>query len=242
MALGERLKTAARRVRPVAPRTEFHSDHYLRHNQRRLEHLATLDLPIANRSVLEVGAGIGDHTTFFLDRGCTVTITEGRDANLEVLRRRFSGKRVKRLDLDAPDESFTEVFDVVYCYGLLYHLARPAPAIAYLAARCSDLLLLETCVSPGLEVEQYPEEEAAHRPSQALSGTGCRPTRPWVLNELRRHFDHAYVTRTQPWHEEFPTDWTASPSGRLTRAVFVAARRPLVSDLLSTEPLQQQER
>ena len=56
----------------------FRSDHYQRHNRRRQEHLATLELPIAGRSVLEVGAGIGDHTAFFTDRGCRVTATDGR--------------------------------------------------------------------------------------------------------------------------------------------------------------------
>jgi len=35
-------------------------------NQARLNHLATLDLPIDGKSVLEVGAGIGLLTGFFL--------------------------------------------------------------------------------------------------------------------------------------------------------------------------------
>jgi 16S rRNA A1518/A1519 N6-dimethyltransferase RsmA/KsgA/DIM1 with predicted DNA glycosylase/AP lyase activity len=47
---------------------DFHSNHYLRMNQRRLEHLASLGLPLSGRTVLELGAGIGDLSTFFLDR------------------------------------------------------------------------------------------------------------------------------------------------------------------------------
>src|SRR5438045_3527021 len=56
----------------------FHSWHYLRHTSRRLEHLASLSIPIFNTSVLEAGAGVGDHSHYYLDRGCQITITEAR--------------------------------------------------------------------------------------------------------------------------------------------------------------------
>ncbi|MEG4231950.1 hypothetical protein QUA40_07545 [Microcoleus sp. Pol11C3] len=58
--------------------TVFHCDGYLRHNQRKLEHLASLGLDIVGKTVLELGAGIGDHTSFFRDRSCEVIVTEGR--------------------------------------------------------------------------------------------------------------------------------------------------------------------
>lgn len=223
-----------RRLAHVSPADDFRSHHYLRHNQRRQEHLATLGLPIAGRSVLEVGAGIGDHTSFFIDRGCAITITEPRETNLTVLTRRFPDRPVRYLDLDSPDPTFAERFDIVYCYGVLYHLARPADALAYLARLCEDLLLVETCVTPGAEVALNPETEDRRRPSQSLAGLGCRPTRPWVMEELSRHFDYAYTTTTQPWHEEFPLDWSqTNEAGRLTRAVFVGSHRALETPVLS---------
>jgi hypothetical protein len=150
---------------------------------------------------------------------------------------------VRLLDLDDPDPSYSERFEVVYCYGLLYHLSFPAPAIAYMAERCTGLFLLETCVSPGDEVELNPVHEAAYRPSQAISGLGCRPTRPWVMAELRKVFAYVYATTTQPWHEEFPTDWSAAMrDGELTRSVFVASREPIDNALLRTELMQYQHR
>ena len=57
----------------ISPETAFGNPADLRMNARRLEHLAGLGLPIAGRDVLEVGAGIGDLTSAFLDRGCQVT-------------------------------------------------------------------------------------------------------------------------------------------------------------------------
>ncbi len=241
--------------RPAKAVKRFNSWSYLRHTQRRQEHLATLGLDLAGKRVLEVGAGIGDHTTFFLDRGCRVVTSDGRADNCDVMRDRFKGRGdvdVRLIDLDQPAITGLrddERFEIVYCYGTLYHLARPAEALAWLAARCTNLFLLELCVSYGEDEAINLVKEVQHSHSQAVSGTGCRPTRPWVMNRLKDHLPHVYATRTQPWHPEFPTDWTAKPAARqangeelLTRAVFVAARAPLTSPALSSELLMQQTR
>jgi hypothetical protein len=66
-----------------SPLTTFHSPLYLRHNQRRQEHLITLGLDIAGKNVLEVGAGIGDHTSFFPDRDCRVVTSDTRPMSPE---------------------------------------------------------------------------------------------------------------------------------------------------------------
>jgi hypothetical protein len=147
------------------PFSEFHADHYVRHNQRRLEHLATLGLPLAGRTVLEVGAGIGDLTGFFLDRGCAVLSTEGRPENYELLRTRFDWMETRLLDLDDSDEGFDPRTEIVFCYGVLYHLRRPAEALSFLARACTSLMLLETCVAFGederLEIVEESKEDAS---------------------------------------------------------------------------------
>lgn len=223
----------------------FRSDHYQRHNQRRQEHLATLALPIASRGVLEVGAGIGDHTSFFVDRGCRVTATDGRAELLEVLARRHPSVATVAWDVEGPAPRALAPHEVVYAYGLLYHTRNPATVLASMAKLCSGLLLLETCLSYGSGSECPIVDEYAHDPTQALSGRGCRPTRAWVLDTLREHFPHAYMSRTQPWHEEFPLDWTrpaGSEEGRLVRAVFVASREALDESRLSPRVLDRLER
>src|ERR1700736_1148590 len=67
----------------------FASDHYRRHNSRRLEHLAArfCRSPAAGSS--NWAPGIGDHTGYFVDRGCEVTRVEGRGENLAVCARGF---------------------------------------------------------------------------------------------------------------------------------------------------------
>ena len=229
------LASAPTTLTAPSPLATFHSAHYLRHNQRRQEHLATLGLDIAGRNVLEVGAGIGDHTSFFLDRECRVVTSDARPANIEKLRERFAAQKkvsVRQVDLDQPLLSGlgdNEMFDIVYCYGLLYHLGRPAEALQYLAAHCSGILLLELCVSFGDDEAVNLVREPQADPSQAWSGIGCRPTRAWVFSRLRENFKFVYVPRTQPWHEEFPLDWSPTsaaswPAKQLSRAVFVGSR------------------
>ncbi len=84
-----------------------------------------MNLPLAGLSVLEVGAGTGDHTGFFVDRGCAVTSTEARPENLSIIRDRFPDLSVKQLDMDRPDgDAIDAEYDIVYCYGLLYQLGE----------------------------------------------------------------------------------------------------------------------
>jgi hypothetical protein len=208
----------------------------VRHNQRRQEHLASLGLPLANQTVLEVGAGIGDHTSFFLDRGCTVIVTEPREQNLAILRARYPDLDVRKLDLDEPPSDAIEA-DIVYCYGTLYHLQHPAGAIRWMSRCTRNVLLLETCVAANLTNELYSFEERADNPDNAVSGHGCRPTRGWVRHELKAGFSHVYIPTTQPWHDEFPLDWVRPElSDRsLMRSVFVASHQRIVNQLLTEE-------
>ncbi|MFX0133320.1 MAG: class I SAM-dependent methyltransferase [Candidatus Hodarchaeota archaeon] len=223
------------------PESVFLSYHYQRHNQRRLEHLASIGLNIANSTVLEVGAGIGDHTSFFIDRGCQVVTSDARQENVKILNSRYPNVKVLCLDLDNPPGTFNKVFDIIYSYGLLYHLKNPSEAIEFMSSCCRKLLLLETCVSFGNENLLNLCAEDILNPTQSYVGSGCRPTRRWVYSQLKRHFEFVYLPVTQPNHEEFPIDWTRPPSKQiLTRAVFVASREQINNKFLVEEiPMKQ---
>lgn len=232
-------------VRAHSPLTEFHSDHYMRHNARRLEHLASLRIPVAGLTVLEVGAGIGDHSHYYIDRGCEVVITEARQENLRYLKKRYPTAAVRYLDMEHPQPVAGAPFDVLHCYGLLYHLSNPAEALRFLRSCCRGMLLLETSVSPDCGApEPILVSESRRNPTQAASGKGSRPTRQWVFSQLTDLFDHVYVPRTQPNHEEFPVDWTAPEVQRqgITRAVFVASLQGIENDQLVPFLLRQQTR
>ncbi len=221
----------------------FHAPYYLRHTARRLEHMATIGVPVAGLSVLEVGAGVGDFSHYYLDRGCRMTITEARPESLAYLRNRYPGEDIRALDIDHPSAVAGAPFAVVHCYGVLYHLDRPAEALAFLAKHCSRYLLLETRVSYGDALELHPVAEQRGSATEAVSGQGCRPTRAWVMRELRKHFEHVYVPLSQPNHAEFPLDWTpGAPEVESSRSIFVASRQPLDLPGLVTELPARQHR
>src|SRR6266566_5991885 len=203
-------------------------------NKARMDHLASLNLPIEGRSVLEVGAGIGLLSGFFEERGCTVLSTDARPENVAEIKRRNPRRDVAMLDLEQPAQvAALGKFDIVFCYGTLYHLASPEPALEAMA-RVSDMILLETCVSPG-EGEAAPKVPELLTVNQAFSGTGSRPTREWVLNRLKRFWGNGYISATQPSHEDFPLDWTVPPTVPNVRAIFVGCRTPLSNPMLETE-------
>lgn len=222
----------------------FHSNHYLRHNARRLEHLASLRIPVAGMTVLEVGAGIGDHSHYYLDRGCKITITEARPQNLQYLKKLYFGYDIQHLDMEHPAPLKNAPFEIVHCYGLLYHLNNPAQALDFLSENCRRMLFLETCVSFGSGKEINLEAENQNNPTQAYTGIGCRPTRPWLFEKLQELFEHVYLPSTQPNHEEFPIDWTSPEKHQaaLSRAIFVASREKLSNEFLTQELIDHQTR
>ena len=214
----------------------FRTLEYMRQNQRCQEHLATLGLDLSNQSVLEVGSGVGDHTTYFTDRGCAVVSVEARLENCQFALDSFKNSgyqneidlKIIHCEVANIGERIEGLFDIVYCYGLLYHLADPENALKLMAGRCRGMLLLETCVSfgTGESINRIAEDKTAL--DQSFHGRGCRPTRPWVFNRLNEIFEYVYVPRTQPAHERFPIDWSCDPPPDvLTRAVFVASRHRL---------------
>lgn len=221
----------------------FHSFDYIRHNARRLEHLATLNLPIAGRTVLEVGAGIGDHSSFYIDRGCRITITEARPDNIGYLKSYFPSLDIRILDLDNPVSLGAKTWEIVHAYGILYHLANPESAIRYLSTYCSDMLFLETCVNISKEDTISQEKEKTQGLETSISGNRCDFSRAWVFNRLKENFEHVYLPRTQPFHVDFPIDWNDSNiSERTTRAIFIASRCPIDNDLLVSGISQEQTR
>jgi FkbM family methyltransferase len=205
----------------------FLTEQALGMNAARLEHLASLGLDLDGKRVLEVGAGIGLHTSFFEERGCEVLSTDGNPRNVAEMSKRYPRRNVQVLDLDREaDLGHLGEFEIVYCYGTLYHLARPAAALRALAGVCSGLLLLETCVALGAHSELHLVREPPDS-NMAVSGLGARPTRQWVMDHLREAFGHAYVTKTQPRHPDFEVDWERPAFQLVHRAVFVGSKQPL---------------
>jgi len=229
------------------PRRFFHSDAQLRLNARRLEHLACLDLVRPGCTVLDAGAGLGDLSTYFINRGCATMVTEGRPELVAMIRAgqgMVEPKHGMVLNLDRPPQPPSIPLNVVMCFSVLHLLERPAEALAFLRACVSPdgIMLVETPVTPGPEDALTLGIVSRSEPDSSLTGKGGRPTRQWVWNRLREHFANVYVPRFQPDHEAFPTDWTTIRRGQPARALFVASGKELLNDGLSPVLLEQHAR
>lgn len=205
----------------------FDRPHALEINRARLEHLASLGLDLAKLSILEVGSGIGLLTGFFEQLECSVLSTDARPENVQEHRKRHPNRRVEIADLSIPgSHDIFGRFDVVFCYGTLYHLSNPGLAICDLAKVCKGIILLETCVHATDNGQINPVPEPTRELDQSFEGMGCRPARDWVFSELKKYFQYVYVTASQPNHPNYPLHWPAD-SAKNCRSVFIASSKPL---------------
>jgi hypothetical protein len=133
--------------------------------------------------------------------------------------------------VDDLDALRLEPHDVVYCYGLLYHLTKPVAALQSAARACRAILLLETKVRLPGQVAEVQEDSA--NSTNAVSGAATIMTRDDLGNALLDLFPYVYESIVQVAHEQFPKDWTRVPQDQWPiRTVFVASREPLPSPWL----------
>jgi hypothetical protein len=129
-------------------------------------------------------------------------------------------------------------FDIVFCYGLLYHLENPVAGLRNMAQAARELLLLDTVVI------DYPEpvlrlvDEPFRTRNQALGGMGSRPSPAFAAMALARAgFPYVYAPKYPPNHPDYQFDWlhdlASWRDGRLLRAMFVASRWRLASRTLA---------
>ena len=200
-------------------------------NRARLAHLDSLQLALAGKTLLDVGAGVGDLTGFFVDKGCAVTCAEGRRENVEVIRQRFPQVAAHVVNVETDPLTTLGRFQVVFGYGLLYHLESPVAALRNMASVCDELMVLETMICDyDAPVVRLVDETFQF--SQALDGMGCRPSPSFIaLALLRVGFPHVYAPKQPPQHPHFQIQWRNNlewrRDGLPLRGIFIASRTPL---------------
>lgn len=208
-------------------------------NVARMDFIRTSGLSYAGRRVLDVGAGVGHFARLYSSLGASVVAVEGRADNVTVLRSRYPEVTAHVGDVQSMDLAALGTFDVVHCFGLLYHLDSPVAALRRMEAACGDVLLLETMVCDATAPVMVLADETM-AVNQALAGLGCRPSPSFIALALNRvGFPYVYGAAKPPDYPDFAFEWRnsldTSRDGHPLRAVFVGSRRPL--DLPTLLPL-----
>ncbi len=225
--------------KPVAPGLEvFDTPEAEAINRARMAHLESLNLPIAGKRVLDVGCGVGHLAAHLEKLGARVTCVDSREQNIASLRRRYPQFQARVADAERDSLSALGQFDIVFSYGLLYHLENPAAALRNMAAAASEWLLLEAIICDARQPVVLLEDEH-FAANEAMEALGSRPSPSYLATALNRiGFPHVYTSRVPPDHEDFRFTWLNnlewSRDGHPLRAFFVASRAPLRNhDLVS---------
>lgn len=90
----------------------FYSSYYQAHNIARLQHLDSLNLDLSRKKILELGAGVGDHTLFYLFRNCEILPIEGRMDLVQHVKTRLGIDSALQMDFEKDLEKLKKIKDL----------------------------------------------------------------------------------------------------------------------------------
>ena len=175
------------------------------------------------RTAIDVGCGLGYFSAYLNSQGFQVLGVDGRQENVEEAQRRTPQVSFHTANLEDPAIRDLGRFDLVLCFGLLYHLENPFLGIRHLRALASQLALLESVIYPGDEpmmalVDEGPCED------QGLNHIAFYPTESCLVKLLFQvGFPHVYRFSKLPEHGDF----RATHKTRQVRTMLAASDRPL---------------
>lgn len=185
--------------------------------------LGELKGPLGLQTAIDVGCGLGYFSGFLKSLGFDVTAVEGRKQNIEEAQRRFPDIRFFRYDAEDPAMRSLGKFDLVFCFGLLYHLENPFLAIRHLHAIAEKLLLVESVVFPGSQPSMALVDEGQTE-DQGLNHIAFYPTEACLTKMLyQAGFPYVYEFFVRPEHPDFQRGSSKLPS----RAMLAASRTSL---------------
>lgn len=211
----------------------FDQSHYDALNAARGETLARL-LPemkqcLNLKTALDLGCGLGHFAEILHQQGLEVLAVDGRAENVEEAGRRFPHLKFQVADVQDPQLPQLGKFDLVFCFGLLYHLENPFRVVRSIAELSSKLTLIEGIVYPSPEPAMVLMDENTGV-DQGLNYMAFYPSEPCLIKMLRRSgLEHCYNPQLMPTHPEY----RRGSNGFRRRTVLAAAREPIESNLLT---------
>jgi len=169
--------------------------------------LRELRQSVGIESALDVGCGLGDFSGYLSEFGIHKVVgIDGREKNVVEARKRHIGPQFQIGDAEELQVQALGSFDLVLCFGLLYHLENPMRAVRILRALTKKVLIVESMCVPGdkpkLELldEVDPKLlDGYEHYDQGLNYLGFYPSEPCLIKMLTRSgFPFVYEFLTLP--------------------------------------------
>src|SRR5712664_544680 len=191
----------------ASPRTVFDQSHYLKMIEARgrtIRRMVNKLKPVLNLSTaLDAGCGVGFFSKILQEAGLEVHAFDGRTENVEQARARFPGISFAQGDVENPEIRKLGEFDLVLCFGLLYHLENPFSAIRNLRTVTRKGLLLESMCLPDQKPWMLLRKELSLE-DQSLTDVAFYPSEGCFVKMLyRAGFAGVYRVRVLPAHDDF---------------------------------------
>lgn len=180
-------------------------------------------------TAIDVGCAIGDFSSFLEEKGLRAMGVDGRPENVEEARRRFPGIEFRVFDAEDARVKDLGAFDLLLCFGLLYHLENPFRVVRNLCAMTTKIALIESMCPPGarpvLELQDEGDGE-----DQSLNLVAFYPSEPCLVKMLyRAGFPYVYRFSRLPEHELYFN----TPSRKRVRTMLAASKLALACPLLT---------
>lgn len=189
----------------------------IRHVVARLK--PALDLSRA----VDTGCGVGFFSQTLAECGLNVCGFDGRGENVTEARSRFPHIPFEQADIEGKAILELGQFDLVLCFGLLYHLENPLLAVRHLRGLTGKCLLLESMCLPEEKTAMLLREEP-NQEDQSLSDVAWYPSEGTLVKMLYRGgFGSVYRVIPLPDHEDFRE--TTDHARR--RTVLLASTEPI---------------
>ena len=189
---------------------------------------ATLPLTTA----VDIGCGVGYFSNVLHSLGLNVLGLDAREENVLEARRRYPYLRFEIMNIeDSRLLQFGE-FDLVFCFGLLYHLENPFQAIRNLSAMTAKFALLEGVCYPSSESMMVLVDEDDLN-DQGVNHIAFYPSELCLLKMLYRSgYASCFLPRTMPAHPVYNP-----PEGSFRyRTLLAASKHPLEMPSLIPQP------
>jgi 2-polyprenyl-3-methyl-5-hydroxy-6-metoxy-1,4-benzoquinol methylase len=214
----------------------FETEQALLINKKREECAEKILVPLLKsqslKTALDVGCGFGFFTRFLGDLGLQVTACDVRQENVNETKRRNPDVQCKIGNVEELSAAEIGSYDLVFCFGLLYHLENPFRAMRNLEALTRKVLVMESVIAPFRSQSTVLFEEI-QRENQGVNYIADIPSESWFIKSLYRvGYPSVYKTSVLPDYEDFH----AGLLRRRRRTILLAAKNEIQSPILRLAP------